>query len=117
MKKPILSEAQIHKAVIQHIRKLGASGLVYWHTPNDARRTPGTYKRLQSMGMRAGVSDLLLLHNGILYALELKREKGNKATEAQVQFCIDVIDAGGFAYVAYGLDAALGALRTWGLTS
>lgn len=66
------------------------------------------------MGMLAGVSDLILLHDGQAYALELKTEKG-RATEVQDEFLVRFTAAGGIGYVARGLDAAIRSLEAWGI--
>jgi hypothetical protein len=70
---------------------------------------------MKAMGVRAGVSDLILYRNGQLYALELKKLRGGRATAMQEQFLADVIAAGGMVAVAHGLDEALEALEKWQL--
>src|SRR3974390_3093032 len=108
-----LTERQIQIALVQHIRKRQVPGLVYFHVPNAPRgKIAGAL--LKSMGMRAGVSDLLFLHKGNFYALELKAEDG-RPTEEQLYFLHHVNHAGGFATLCYGLDRALACLETWGL--
>ena len=67
------------------------------------------------MGARKGVSDLILLRNGIAYALELKPETGGRTTEEQDDFLADWKAAGGYGFVAEGLDRALKILKCWGL--
>src|SRR5262249_55327229 len=66
------------------------------------------------MGVRAGVSDFVLLHRGHAYALELKAPKGRPTIE-QMEFVSDFNSAGGHACIAEGLDRALRVLETWGL--
>jgi hypothetical protein len=66
------------------------------------------------LGVRAGVSDILALHHGKFFALELKAP-GGRPTEDQLAFISDVQANGGFTCVAEGLDEALRALETWGL--
>lgn len=66
------------------------------------------------MGVRAGVSDLCLFHQGKFFALELKAE-GGRATDAQLEFVADIEREGGFTAVVDGLDRALATLETWGL--
>lgn len=115
MKRP---EQTIHRAVATNLRKRGAPGMVYWHTPNQGRvgghrgRVQGAI--LKSLGVRAGVSDFVFLHGGKFYALELKAGAG-KPTEDQLAFIADVNNAGGFAAWASGLDRALACLEAWGL--
>jgi hypothetical protein len=115
-------EQTIHKAVVQHLRQRSAPGVVYWHTPNGAllggkRSRKGINIQgsiLKGLGVRAGVSDILVLHDGRFFALELKAP-GGSATEEQLEFLSDVAKAGGFTGVAEGVDEALRALEGWGL--
>lgn len=111
-------EQSIHKAVVQHLRMRGVSNLVWWHTPNGMRyggKSPVIQGRIaKALGVRAGVSDLILIHNSRCFALELKSESG-RPTEHQMQFISDLNAAGGFGCIASGLDSALRTLERWGL--
>lgn len=107
-------EDQIQKAVFQHIRLRGAPGLVAWHTPNGGKRRPIEASIFMSLGVRAGVSDIIAVHQGKVFALELKAE-GGRPTETQLQFIADMEKAGAFTCVAVGLDRALATLEAWGL--
>ena len=99
------AESVLQAALIEHLRMRAVPGLVYFAVPNNPRNrvAGGTLKR---MGMTAGVSDLILLHKGRAYALELKTEKG-RATPAQKAFLSRFQDAGGIAWIAYGLNDAI----------
>ncbi len=116
MKRP---EQIIHKAVADHIRVRGVKGLVWFHVgqTNYARNRKG--KSIQAainkgLGVRAGVSDLIFLHRGQFFALELKAP-GNTPTEEQYKFLADVEAAGGFSAFSIGIDRALAVLEKWGL--
>lgn len=119
MKRP---EQQIHKAVADHLRQRGAPGLLWWHTANGAffggrRNRKGMAIQgaiMKGLGVRAGVSDILALHDGKFFALELKAD-GGRATEEQLRFHDDVRANGGFTCMAEGIDEALRALEMWGL--
>ena len=108
------SEQAVHRAVCQHLRQRGAAGLVWWHTPNGGRRSPIEAAIFAGLGVRPGVSDLVLLHDGRAFALELKSERGHPSA-AQMQFISEFRAAGGEASIANGLDQALCTLETWGL--
>lgn len=108
------AEDSIHKAVADHLRLRGVIGLLWWHTPNDGKRSYKTASRLKKMGMLRGVADICALHNGIFYALELKAENGRPTVE-QLKFLSDVTEAGGYSCISYGLDRALKVLESWGL--
>lgn len=111
-------EQAIHKAVIKHLKSRAAPGVVYWHTANNipmggkhAARLGGLMK---AMGVRAGVSDIVALHNGEFFALELKAP-GGRPTESQLEFLAAVNRAGGYGVVAESFDAAILCLEHWGL--
>ncbi len=108
------AEQIIHRAVCQHLRQRGAVGLVWWHTPNGGRRSRTEAAIFSGLGVRPGVSDLILLHDGRVFALELKTEDG-RPTSAQTQFISEFRAAGGEASIANGLDQALRTLETWGV--
>lgn len=112
------AEQSIHKAVVQHLRMRGVLGLVFWHSNNNIARR-GRAAAVQGgiakgMGVRPGVSDLVLVHAHRIFCLELKAP-GGRPTEAQLEFISDMERAGGFCCVAEGLDRALAVLEQWGL--
>ncbi len=107
-------EQAIHKAVVQHLRTRAVPGLVWWHTPNGGARSKAEGAIFKSMGVRAGVSDFIFVHDNRIYALELKAE-GGRATEAQLKFLADIDAAGAYTAMPEGLDPALATLEVWGL--
>jgi hypothetical protein len=115
-------EDVIHRSVVMHLRQRGTPGVVWWHTPNGAflggkRSRKGTTIQgsiLRGMGMLPGVSDIVAVHAGRFYALELKG-RGGKPTDAQLAFIERVKCAGGHAGWVEGLDRALYVLENWGL--
>lgn len=115
-------EQAIHKAVAQHLRQRCTPGVVWWHTPNGAmlggkRNRKGIAIQgaiMKGLGVRAGVSDIIAVHAGKIFALELKAP-GGRATDAQLEFLADMEKAGAFTCVAEGLDPAVRTLEAWGL--
>jgi hypothetical protein len=107
-------EDEIQRAICQHLRQRGAPGLLWWHTPNGGKRRPIEAAILKGLGTRAGVADLILVHCGRPFALELKADNG-KPSAAQIAFAEDLTKAGGCATIAFGLDQALRTLEMWGL--
>jgi hypothetical protein len=111
-------EQTIHKAVADHLRQRGVAGLVWWHTNNNVARR-GRQAAIQGaiakgLGVRAGVSDIIAVHDGRIFALELKAP-GGRPTEAQLEFIADMNRAGAFTCVAEGVDAAIRTIEAWGL--
>jgi len=109
-----LTEAQIQRAVVLHLRHRGVPGLVFSHCPNGGYRRPAEAAIFKALGVRAGVSDLLLWHDGKSFALELKAP-GGRPSEAQLAFLADFDRAGGFTAIADDIDRALATLAVWGL--
>jgi len=107
-------EAQIHNAIVEHLRLRSEPGVLWLHCPNGERRDKVTGTKLKRMGVLAGASDFLLWHGGNSFALELKA-RGGRLSEAQLDFLARFNDAGGHSACAEGLDRALACLSAWGL--
>ncbi len=107
-------ESGIQKAVAFHLWLRGKPGLVWWHTPNGGKRSPREAAMFKSHGVRPGVADLVLIHDGKAYALELKAP-GGRPTEHQLKFLSDFEKAGGYSCCAEGLDRAIAVLESWGV--
>lgn len=108
------SESIIQRAVVAHLQRRGVPGLFWFHVPNGGFRNGREAAMLKRAGVRPGVPDLILLHNGKTFGLELKAQ-GNRATESQLEAISQMEAAGAYAAVTVGLDRALGCLETWGL--
>lgn len=115
-------EAAIQKEIVTELRQRGVPGLMFWHTPNSSKLGGKKTKsgipleaiRLKHLGFRPGVADLVLLHDGKFFALELKADHG-QPTEAQLAFLQDVNNCGGYSCFAHGLKEAIWTLEAWGL--
>jgi len=109
-----MTEQQIQRALFTHIRSRGVPGLVAFHVPMGGYRRPTEAAIFKGMGATPGVADVILLHAGRFFALELKRE-GKRPTDKQNEFLRSVEAAGGKGAWAAGLDSALRQLERWGL--
>lgn len=113
---PPALEFPVHAALADTLRVGLTPGWVWWHTPNGGyalgKATAGQLKR---MGVRAGVSDFILIAPalGRVHALELKR-MGLRPSEAQIAFLGAVRAAGGYAEWADNFDDAIRILKDWG---
>jgi hypothetical protein len=105
--RPPLTEAQIQKAVFQHLKTRAHPDAVFWHVPNtpEARRHAGYLE---------GCHDVHVWHRGNFFTLELKTDIG-RPTVAQLKFRDRINDTGGFSMVVHGLDRAIGCLEEWGI--
>ena len=109
-----IREQDIQRAVFAHIAQRGVPGLFAFHPANGGYRRPIEAKILQGQGVRAGVPDVILIHAGHTYALEIKT-KGGRATQKQLEAIAAMEAAGAYCCVAEGLDRALAVLEGWGL--
>jgi hypothetical protein len=107
-------EAQIQRAVFQHLRARGAPGVFAFHPANGGYRKPVEAAIMKGLGVVAGLPDLFIVHNGRVFAMELKAE-GSRATDKQLECIAALREAGAFTCLAEGLDRALACLETWGL--
>lgn len=80
-----------------------------WAIPNGGARHIGTALKLKAEGVMPGVSDLFLMipnngHHGLF--LEMKKEKGAKLQQNQLEFLNLAESMGYAAEVAYGFEEA-----------
>jgi hypothetical protein len=107
-------EAQIQRAVFQHLRARATPGVFAFHPANGGFRKPIEAAILKGMGVVAGVPDVFVVHNGRCFAMEIKAP-GGRATDKQLACITALREAGAFTCVAEGLDRALACLESWGL--
>jgi hypothetical protein len=107
-------EDAIQRAVFSHLHTRGTADLFFLHVPNGGYRHPREAAILKGLGVRAGVPDVLAIKGGQAYGLELKADTG-RTTPEQQRTLEAMAKAGTIVAVAYGLDAALAQLETWGL--
>lgn len=115
-KPPPPPELAVHAMVADVLKLSITPGWLWFHVPNGgyalSRASAGM---LQRMGIKAGVSDFLLIAPpaGRVHALELKR-RGKQPTEAQTAFLEAVRGAGGLSDWCDDFDTALHILTGWG---
>jgi hypothetical protein len=114
MTRRVRPEQQIQKAVLDHLAWRAVPGTWWAHYPAGGWRSPIEAAILQSLGVIAGVPDILIVHRGQLYALELKAA-GGRLTTIQANMQAAMTRAGAIVATAHGVDAALAQLVAWGL--
>jgi hypothetical protein len=107
-------EQAIQRTVVQHLQARAVPRTYWFHVPNGGSRRPIEAAILKTLGVRAGVPDMMVICNGRIYGLELKAE-GGRTTEAQRLAHEELRAAGAEVGVAVGLDAALDQLEQWGV--
>lgn len=107
-------EQKIHRAVVQHLAARSMPGVFYFHPANGGKRNLIEAKIFKSLGVRAGVPDLILFYRAQIFGLELKAANG-RLTPLQRQTLNDMEVAGARTAVARSLDEALVTLECWGV--
>lgn len=111
---PGLTEQQIQKAVFANLKTRAAPGVFAWHPFSGGYRKPKEAAIYKGLGAIAGLPDVMVIYQGGVYAIELKRE-GGRPTDPQLQVIEAIRTAGGHACICYGLDRALATLEAWGI--
>lgn len=109
-----MREASIQRAVADLLRHSARPGVAWNHMPSGELRTPTTGAILTGMGHKPGWPDILLVRDGRLHGLELKRGDG-RLSPAQVAAHQELAEAGATVVTAYGLDDAIRVLKGWGM--
>jgi hypothetical protein len=107
-------EQIIQRAVFDHLRMRAAPGVFAFHPANGGYRKPIEAAIMKGLGVKPGVPDVIAIHQGRVYGLELKAE-GGSATQKQLEAIAAMEAAGASCCVAEGLDRALACLEAWGL--
>ena len=112
--KNALAEIRIHKMVAAHLNQWKYDDVYWWHTPNGEKRDPVTAAKLKQMGVMPGIHDILAIHRGRIFSLELKRS-GEKPKDDQLLFAQMIMSISGSYAYADNFDAAVWQLEQWGL--
>jgi hypothetical protein len=100
-----MREAEIHKAVMDHWRKLGLPGTLVSTIPNA-----GAFGQA---GLTKGLPDLMILAPGLPVGfIELKTENG-KASVHQKEFRLKCITLGIPMVITHGRDEPIRILEEW----
>jgi hypothetical protein len=109
-----LSEQEVQRAIFDHLAWRAAPDAFVCHYPAGGFRRPAEAAILKGIGTLAGVPDLLAIHKGRCYALEIKTETG-RVSDVQRTVHDRMRRAGAKVGVAFGLDEALAILESWKL--
>jgi hypothetical protein len=107
-------EATLQRSVLAHLSRRAMPNVFWFHCPNGGTRGAIESAIFKTLGVIAGVPDLLLIYGGRTYALELKAAKG-RLSPTQIATHERMKAAGAIVATATGIDEALGFLTLWGL--
>jgi hypothetical protein len=107
-------EQEIQRAVFRHIAYRGARDLFAWHPFSGGYRRPAEAAIYKGLGARPGLPDVMALHRGTLFCLELKR-LGGRPSEIQLATLAALEAAGAITAITEGLDRTIEQLEQWQL--
>jgi hypothetical protein len=107
-------EQEIQRAVFEHLDVRGMPNLFAFHPANGGYRSPVEAAILTSLGVRPGISDVIIIYGGKVWALELKA-RGGRFSREQLNCREHLLRAGATVGEAYILDEALAWLEAQGL--
>lgn len=117
MAKKEYPEQVIQTNFLSYIAQAGIDGLFAFHIPNGQNVGPFVGMKLTRMGLVAGMPDLMLIHKGHLFALEIKNDKPRgKLSPSQIMTIAALREAGVECAIAYGLQDCIDQLDAWRLT-
>jgi len=67
-------EQLLQRAVCEHLNTRAVPRCYWFHVGNGGWRSPIEAKAFKGLGVKAGVPDLILIHDGRTYGLELKAD-------------------------------------------
>jgi hypothetical protein len=108
------AEERIHIAIVNLLTATAAPGVRFHHVPNGGLRSKREAARFKLMGVKPGVSDLVIsMPEGRTGYMEVKSPKG-RLTEDQENFLAAMAANGNLTAVVRSLDEAADVLAAWG---
>lgn len=105
-------EIELQKAIVQFLR-LARPDVLWFHCPNGGSRSVRTAAMLKSIGVRAGVPDLIfILPKGLFGAIEVKSTDGRLSLE-QRAWRDAIKRSGGFWSECRSITELEGIINAW----
>lgn len=119
------SESQIQESICEYFSIIcQRRKFIYFSVPNESLSPRngkklsgpeyGRVNKLKKIGLLSGVSDLAIVHLGLVYFMEVKKPKG-KLSEPQKLFRQNALNAGAEYAVVRSVDEARACLEVWGI--
>ncbi|MEM1346156.1 MAG: VRR-NUC domain-containing protein [Pseudomonadota bacterium] len=113
----VITEDVVHRSILSHLgQTLTGATFGPWHTPNGGQRPGIVGPKMRGLGVMPGIPDLLLLHDGGTFGLEIKRP-GKNATPQQAALHEQMRAAGALIEVVRSIEEAQAALTKWGIAT
>ena len=93
----------------------------YWAVPNGGSRKGGAIEgaRLKMEGVKSGVPDISIVHDGMYFGLEVKKPKTltpkGRLSKNQKEMIEKIETAGGDVKVVYSVQDTIEAFIDWGI--
>ena len=104
-------EDRLQMQVADYLR-LQYPRVLWFHVPNGGNRNAREGARFKRMGVRPGVADIIIIHNGKTHFIELKI-KPNKQAPSQKEFETNVKNQGLRYEICYTFDEAKTAIDSY----
>jgi hypothetical protein len=109
-------EEDLQKTIVRFLGTALPPDSFMFAVPNQR----GTRKKfemgiLKALGVRAGTPDLVILHRGRFFGLEVKAPQGGRLSDNQADAADAIVNAGGFYSVVRSVEEVERCLRGWGV--
>lgn len=113
-RKYLTQEQKLQESCVKFL-KLQYPNLLFTHVPNEGKKSAFERFLYKIMGVRTGISDILIFkpsngYNGL--AIELKVGK-NKTTDLQNKFLKDIYDCGWSCFIVYSLEGFIDVVNNY----
>ncbi len=91
----------------------------YWAVPNGGKRSKTESARFKKEGVKSGIPDLTIVHDGMYYGLEVKKPKTltpkGRLSKNQKEMIEKIEEHGGDVKVVYSVQDVIEAFIDWGI--
>ena len=109
-------ESQVQKAICQY---LDMRKVFYFAVTNGGKRNKVTASIMKAEGVKAGIPDICIIHEGMVYFLEVKRPasgnlKKGYLSKVQKEKIAELKEAGAEVAVVYSVADVIECCISWG---
>ena len=91
----------------------------YWAVPNGGKRSKTESARFKKEGVKSGVPDISIVHDGMYFGLEVKKPKTltpkGRLSKNQKEMIEKIEEHGGDVKVVYSVQDTIEAFIDWGI--